>query len=276
MSWQAVDSVSQAKPGGVTEDLAGTEGPVAWILDGASAVTDDHLAHGHPSDACWLVERLDRALRDLAGSGADLERLVAQAIASVAEAATKEWDRRPDVPPSAALGVVRRDGDGVECSVLADVSVVVRTPRGVAEVCDRRVDHTSAPVLAAMAGHLTGGVPYEQVLTEIRPLLAAHRQVHMNTDGGYWVASLDESAASRSLRRSYRGVDEVVLATDGFMRALRPFGLLPGLAALFEPDLRLADVADQIRSAELADPDTRRFPRWSRHDDLLAIRLRWE
>jgi hypothetical protein len=277
MTWAILDEVSIPRPARVTEDRAGTRGPVAWILDGASAVTEEHPAHGFASDALWLVHHLDVALHTLADrDDLSLEHLVARAIGAVAERADREWEGRPDVPPSAALGIVRHAGDRTEYLVLADVSVILRRGPEVVEIIDPRVDACSAAVFETMADRLANGLPYQEALAAVKPDLAEHRRKDMNTDGGYWVASFEADAVDHARRGSVAGVDELILATDGFMRVLRSFGIVPDVEALFAPGRSLPELAQRVRAAERDDPETRHSPRWSVHDDICAHRLTWK
>jgi len=192
--WGSVDGVERSgEPGGLSEDRVGTAGALAWVLDGASSVMVTDAA----TDSLWVVDHLDRALRELADHPVPLDELVAAAIARLAARAEREWLATPMCP---------------------------RPPR-------------------------------------------------RGWCAGYWVASTDPEAAHHAVTADVEDVDEIILATDGFMRAVELFGLVSDLADLFVRDL--AEVADGIREMELDDPDVRRFPRWRVHDDICALRLRW-
>jgi hypothetical protein len=178
----------------------------------------------------------------------------------------------PEVPPSAALGVVRHTGAGTEYLVLADVSVVLHTDQGVFEFTDQVDDHNNG-ARAVMAEALDAGKSFPEAKAITKPHLAERRRSAMNREGGYWVASIDEAAAAHAVTDVVPGVREVVLASDGFMRALHLFGLVPQVGALFERNL--AELAEAVRKAEHDDPETRAYPRWTVSDDICARRLRW-
>jgi hypothetical protein len=274
--WKCVDVVSF--PGGpgadYSEDLLGMGGSLAWVIDGASPVTKTRVTTDENSDAYWLAHRLDEALKALAlETGLSLAQIVSQAIALTAERARREWVAQPDVPPSAALGVIRSDGLSTEYLVLADISVIFKTAAEVHEITDRRVAECNKTARRTMKALLGEGKDFAEARRETIPLLAEARSA-MNREGGYWVASLDEGAVEHALQGHVDGVQEVVLASDGFMRIVRTFGLI-GVDDLFAPDCSLRDLAEQVRAAERDDPETRRFARWSVSDDLCAKRLRW-
>jgi hypothetical protein len=272
--WECVDAVST--PGGpFTEDLLGRCGPLAWVIDGASNVSQGRVTNDEHSDACWLVRCLDEALRDLASeSDVGLRKIVAEAIARIAAKAATEWDRQPEIPPSAALGVVRRQGRWTEYLVLADVSVILRAGEVVEEVTDQAVDETNREAHRTMRRLLNEGKSLEHAREVTIPLLAEAR-LAMNKEGGYWVASIDANAVEHARWGEVDGVSEVILASDGFMRVLRPFGLVPDVAALFDSGRSLPTLAQMVRDAEREDPETRRFGRWTASDDICAQRLRW-
>jgi len=270
--WKPVDS-AELEGHEPNEDLFGEEGNLAWILDGASAVSSERVTTEQPTDAHWLVHRLNKNFTRLADSRSSLQDLVAEAIAMTAGHAAHEWSGTAEVAPSAALGVVRHAGDHVEFLVLADVSVILLTPVGSLELSDLRVERCNEPAKRVMTGLLDAGASFDGAYEGTRPHLAAVRRAAMNRVDGYWVASTDETAAAHALVGTMANVNEVILATDGFMRGLHLFRLVPDADALF--DTNFGRLVEQIREAERADPETRKFPRWNVHDDICAHRLRW-
>ncbi len=77
----------------------------------------------------WLVGLLDSGLRRRASSSVSLSDLLAEVIVDVAAGAQHSWVDTPDVPPSAAVGIVRFGKQRVDYLVLADVSLVFRQGR---------------------------------------------------------------------------------------------------------------------------------------------------
>jgi len=273
--WECLDAVDEAG-NSASEDLSGTAGRLAWVLDGASSVfpVRDKVTAEDSSDARWLVERIAKHLEGLAGEKGPLRSLVAQAIQRTAADAGREWiTEAVDVPPSAALGVVRQVGRSTEYLLLADVSIVMRTHGGYVELIDHRVDVVNEPARVAMAEKLAlPEATFATAIEHTRPFLADARRTGMNRDGGYWVASVDKAAVDHAVVGVVDGVQEIVLASDGFMRGVHLFGLFT-LEDLFSKPL--PEMAAAVREQERADPDTRTFPRWSVRDDICARRLVW-
>lgn len=273
--WECLDAADVAgNRARVSEDLAGTAGRLAWVLDGAASVFPERdKVTTDQSDAHWLVERLAKHLEGLAGEKVPLAALVAQAIERTAADADRDWLKRPDVPPSAALGVVRQAGRSTEYLVLADVSVVLRTSEGCFEVSDHKVDVVNEPARVAMAEVLQAPeATFTTAIEHTRPFLAEARRKGMNRRGGYWVASIEAAAVEHAKVGAVDDVEEVLLASDGFMRSVHLFGLCT-LEDLFSASLK--EVAAEVRAAEEADPETRGFARWSVRDDICAQRLLW-
>lgn len=271
--WKVLDEVDEAG-NGCFEDRAGISGGLAWVLDGASAVSDDGPITTAKSDAQWMVKHIDRHLTQLADKDLPLAKIVAGAIECTALDAKRDWTSEPTFPPSAALGVVRRVGPTTEFLVLADISVIMRTEFGVFQFIDRRVDeHNRAAQDAMKAALVSPTATLADARERARPLLADVRRLAMNQEGGYWVASIDRDAVDHALIGSLYGVTELILASDGFMRAIELFGLVESVDDLFDCDFR--KLAKQIRAAEDADPDTRDHARWSKSDDICARKLRW-
>jgi hypothetical protein len=284
--WEAVEAVSDPSPRKYeqdkedpddaearhTEDLAGQRGCVAWMLDGASAVSSRRVVPQYPSDAWWLVHRLNEALHlHAADDTATLQEIVSAAIRRTAAWAIKEWTGEPDIPPSAALGIIRRCGDETEYLVLADISIIFA---GREEIVDLRVEESTEHLRTSMRTQLKRGLPVHEVKERTRDALAEHRRTAMNRHSGYWVASLDEDVVAHAVTGRVTGAHEVVLATDGFMRVLRPFALINNVDELFHPECSLEALARRVREAEHADLDLA-YTRWTEWDDICARRLRW-
>jgi hypothetical protein len=273
--WESLDAVDDAGHR-VSEDLAGTAGRLAWVLDGASSVFPerDRVTAEDASDSRWLVEQIAKHLEGLAGEEVPLTAQVAQAIERTAGDARRDCRRKiPEVPPSAALGVVRQVGRSTEYLLLADISIVLRRTGGCIEKTDHRVDLVNEPARVAMGAALeVPGATFATAIQHTRTYLAEARRTGMNKPDGYWVASVDRTATEHAQVGAVDDVEEVLLASDGFMRAVHLFGLCT-LDDLFSTPL--PEIAAAVRAAEAADPDTRKYPRWSVRDDICAHRLVW-
>ncbi|MBV9845310.1 MAG: hypothetical protein JOZ47_09595 [Kutzneria sp.] len=198
----------------------------------------------------WYANQLGEEIgRRLAGEpSADLVAVLADSI----EAVTRAHRLVPRDSPSSTVAILRWSESTVDALALADSPVVVFTPE------PRVLADDQLARLRASGGDVVG----------LR-----------NVEGGFWVAEADPSAARHAATASWPA-DQVrasLVATDGVACGVDDYGLFDWLAVLelaerSGPDAVLAE----IRAAELADTDCRRWPRSKTHDDqtLAVIRFR--
>jgi hypothetical protein len=193
-----------------SEDLTAVVGPNAWVLDGASGPG--------PAQACceldvrWYVQRLSTFLAaTLDGSSLDLSSALASAISQVAAEHEALCSPQPrGSAPSATVAMLRRRGDILDYLVLGDSSVLLDLGATVECQSDKRLGLVAQEVREQLRNHLAAGRGYDhphhgRLLNE---LIAAERAVR-NTEGGYWIASLDPDAARHSLCGSVHiGLDD--------------------------------------------------------------------
>jgi hypothetical protein len=265
-----------------SDDLVGTAGSSAWLLDGASAHNDPEACLQH--DVSWFVcqlsqalatelcESVDRDLRDvLATSIRRVNSLHAQMCSQTAKGHRA----------SATVVIVRRHHDVLQHLVLGDSALLVQTAGG-------EVHHHSDTRLSAIAPHVRGAI--RQALSDgrgyedpgyrdrVNALLDAERAMR-NRDDGYWIAADNPHAALHSLTGQYNLADpsaaplRIALVSDGIKRAVTHLGLYSRwhelIENLMEPGI-LATIS-RIRHAELDDPNASRHPRSKASDDAAAI-----
>jgi hypothetical protein len=220
----------------------------------------------------------------LDGSSLDLNAALAAAIYLVAaehKALCSPTQR--GAGPSATVALVRRRGDILDYLVLGDSSVLLDFGGSVQCLSDRRLSLVAKEVRDQLRDHLLNGCGYNHPSYRhlLNELVAEERTVR-NTEGGYWIASLDPDAASRSLTGSVPigqadgQVRRAALLSDGVSRSVTHLRVYSTwaylLEALFEPGPQ--GCIDAIRLIERADPRGLRFPRTAASDDASAIALR--
>jgi hypothetical protein len=209
-------------------------------------------AHGTP----WYVRRLGTRLLDLAENEAGtLTAALGRAIAAVA-AAHPECDLESVGSPSAAVAMLRVDGDSAEYLVLADVSIALETGAGLEVVTDDRV--------SASVGGLDWSAP------DVVARIAERRAADRNRPGGYWVAAADPAAAGHALAGSVTGLVRAAVLTDGAARAADLLGM--PWASIIGMDA--AGIISAVRAAERRDAACERWPRYKVSDDAAAVT--WE
>lgn len=280
MRLQVVDAVSLAG-GQVNEDRWGAGGRAAWVLDGATGLAETRVLPG-PSDASWLVDRVDAGLRQRA-AGAELPAQKLRPIIAQARDAFAREALRPDAPamdmPCGAVAMLRLDEDEAELSSLGDCRIVgpdiAGTVRsfGTSKVTafDARLDDEVVRLQAE-------GLNQAEIWRRLLPMTRNHRGL-MNLPRGYW-----------NLDLSGRGLDHIeierwpapsgaafLLLSDGFYRLVDTYRCYtyPTLLATAESH-GLAPIGRELRAIEDGDPECRRHPRLKPRDDATAVLLRVE
>lgn len=233
--------------GASNEDFVGAVPGAVVLLDGAGIPGREALcSHG----VAWYTRRLGGAL--LAGlPGSDLVSVLAEAIATVADAHRDTCDIADPSSPQATVAIVRATADGLDYLLLADSYVVLAD--GAEVFTDPREVAARRECAAPLAG-LTPGTPeYQRVYASCSAEMRARR----NQPGGYWIAKDDPRAASEAVV-GRRPRTDVALLSNGASRIVDPYGLTDwtGVVDL----LRASGPAEVIRRVRAAESTTDRRP----------------
>ncbi|MBZ6075183.1 hypothetical protein [Microvirga puerhi] len=266
----------QSLPGSrVNEDGSGLHGPYAWIVDGATGVSDGQITSAE-SDAAWLAELLGAKLSALSEAGRDPAMLLKELEGEIARAFDSVGGAEESVGPSACLGlvmaaasarsgIVRLDG-----FFLGDVVALVPSQGGILRWTDERAKPFERRTLAALGdGDTRTGQPPEAVRRQI-----LENRAKLNQPDGYWVVNPRRSWNGRELHFSAEiaAGAPVVLATDGFMRLVDVFGAYTD-ASLYDAMAagRGSALLQELRERERGDEAGRLFRRVKTHDDATAL-----
>jgi len=261
----------------VNEDGIGLHGPFAWVIDGATGLSDEQLTSGG-SDAAWLAGIVGDRLRDLAGEGdADsvLHRLESAVDEAFREAIAHVSEIDDHQAPSACLGLIEvRPEEGgrfrIHGRFFGDVIALVPTAQGIVRWSDERAKPFERKTLAALGAreHEPGSIP-EAVRRQI-----LENRGRLNQTDGYWVVNPRRPWAGRELRFEAQ-VDAgapIVLATDGFMRLVDVFGAYSD--SLLHARLAAgqgAELMQELRERERGDLMAGAYPRVKTHDDATFL-----
>jgi hypothetical protein len=259
------------------EDGAGLRGRFAWVIDGATGLSNKQLTSGG-SDAAWLASLVDERLTALSG-GQGIDTVLRQLEVDVRSAFGEETAQVPEVSdhhaPSACLGLIEvtQGDDGLlrlQGRLLGDVVVLVPSEHGVARWSDERAKPFERKTLAALGaqGHEPGQIP-EAVRRQI-----LENRTRLNQQDGYWVVNPRRPWAGQELQFEAQVKPDapIVLATDGFMRLVDVFaaysdsGLYDRLATGKGPDLM-----QELRERERGDLMAGAYPRVKTHDDATFL-----
>ncbi len=236
------------------------------VLDGATARTETGCRHG----IAWYATTLGTSVAKYATDLTTPLRQALQKSITLTADHHRECDLTHPATPSAAVAIVRVNGETLEYLVLGDVTVVFETEAGVSAVCDDRVERTATEERHA-AAVLPFGTPEKQAAL----LTMKHAELSLrNRDHGYWIAAADPSVAEHAItgRQSLASVSSYAVLTDGAARLATPFRITDwtGLLDLLEKQ-GPAHLIETIRRNEVGDDSGTRWPRNKRSDDATAI-----
>jgi hypothetical protein len=264
--------------GRINEDFYGAAENAAWLLDGATGVAESPVLPG-PSDARWLVERIDAALRRHVARREAPATLLADALREVADAFRAEA-LRPAAPraemPCASFLMLRLSGGALEACNLGDCRLI-RAPVGgaVQGFGASRLRALDAALLAEATRLRDSGVAQQAIWPRMVPLIRAHRAL-MNRPEGYWIleASGAGLAALEVARFAAVPGERLLLMSDGFYRLVDTYGRHDEAGLLAAAVRRgLGALRGELRAIEREDPECRRYPRLKPADDATALLL---
>lgn len=266
---------------GVNEDLGGVTTRAAWVLDGATGITEESLTPGM-SDAQWYVQQFDRFLRhNIGDQERDLRTIVRDGVRTVAETfdtliANHEIDRAAE--PSAACSIVRWTGGTLETFVLGDCSAMFTYLDGeIQHVTDDR------QLLRRLEGEAVNGM--HRFMTEheltalearelIRPKQADNRR-KLRRSNEHWSLSLDPDASEsgRYTRIDVAAVKRILLFSDGVGRLVNDLMAFDTWQELAEwTNAHGHDTTiDRLRTIERSDSRCIEYPRIKAHDDATLV-----
>lgn len=286
MAMRLVGAVSEGS-GAVNEDgwgFAGADNDVeaAWVFDGVTGINErNYLPAG--SDAQWLVARAHGHLMRLAGSKAELPAIVASLVDLLIGdwreiSAGLEFPADYD-PPAACLVLVKRSGATWQAARLGDSCLLARADDGSHRIVAASPNNVFDNWLAREAEkrRAAGVSDVKRLLDEFRPQLLAGRRTR-NTPGGYSILEASPAAAQCAEYLDLGSPSDLLLCTDGFYRAVDHYSLHgdEGLIDACAAPGGVENVLRQVRAAEAADPECRKYRRFKPADDATAVMLRIE
>jgi hypothetical protein len=234
-----IETAERPAPGRPTEDRI-------FVLPNAVVLLDGVTSTRPPTrNGAWYAQTLGTELATLLATPANLGDLLATAIDRIAQ----RHALIPGDSPASTVAITRWTADTVDVLVLADSPVVVFTPEPKV-IADTR-------------------------LVDLRPV-ASPITDWTNREGGYWVAEAVPEAGHQAVQASFprSEVENVIMTTDGVSCGVDDYGIFPNWQAVLDiaTTRGVEAVLDDVRKAELSDPERTRWPRFKIHDDqALAV-----
>lgn len=254
------------------EDFAAVAPGVAVLLDGAGSPhgRDGGCVHG----VAWYARTLGGLLTaGVAEVGRPLREVLARGIEQVCAMHAGTCDLGHPATPSATVILVRRQDEEIEYLVLCDSTLMLRPIDGSGEprpVTNVRL-HELSQRLSPAYRRLPPDAP-ERVNGRAEYL--AQLDAERNRPGGYWVAATSPEAAEQAITGTEppAGLSAIALLTDGAVRLVDRYRLAtwPQISATLARQ-GPAELIRQVRAAEEADAEGRRWPRAKLRDDATVI-----
>lgn len=257
------------KPGAENEDWYCASSRLVVVLDGATARTDTGCVHG----VSWFAAHLGAAISARAEAGEHtLSDVLSHAIKTVA-GEHPNCNLESVGTPSAAVAILRPNGQHIEYLTLGDISLVFDCDDGLKVITDDRVEGTARAERAEADKHPIGSQQKNDAMVLMKHAELAAR----NKPGGFWVAAADPAVTREALTGSLpmRSLRRCAVLTDGVTRLVRMFDVMSwpdllDLLAEFGP----AEAVSRVRAIEAQDPNGLRWPRNKQSDDATAVYIR--
>jgi Protein phosphatase 2C len=231
------------------EDWTAATSDLVVMLDGATIRTETGCRHG----AAWYTRKLGASIiANAAARSHPLTQALSDAIREVA-ALHPECNLTHPGTPSAAVAIVRIEGDLLRYLVLGDVTILLDSiTEGIMTFSDQRVSSTAAAERAEADTHLIGSPEKASALIAMKHAELTAR----NRPGGYWVAATDPTAVDHAItgETPISTTRRLAVLTDGAARFVEMFHLGPWDAAL-DAIAKYGPLAfiRQVRAAESKD-----------------------
>ncbi len=278
MRFEVIDQISLSSPtAAVNEDAAGATECAAWVIDGATGVSDLSPLVPGLTDAAWLAAQLDKRLHDTFEKAA-VEPYTALAeidadIRATFSSTNTSPERSPAEQPTAAFALSVLRGDVVHLIGLGDCRIIVENRTGDVEEFDpSETGHAEALVIEERR-RLLAAYPDEDPWPRLKPFIRSLRQF-ANAANGYSIVHPTLSWHSRVKRRvnNAQTIRHLLAMSDGLYRLVDVFKLFsPGQLLRRAVKDGLAPLCPQLRDLENADDRCVIYPRVKTHDDASAV-----
>ena len=263
------------------EDTFATSANRAFVIDGATGLSNQQVMTGHGSDARWLAHFARDCFVEL--SDLPVPHVVRETNRRVHEAVQEAQNGRPLEAwalPVAGFQMISVEENEIVTYGLGDCRLFIlsRSDGATFHTSALKENYAAERERARLAIERTGGLAKHASLSRAPSVQRELREgrARYNTPGGpIWTLGTAPGAADHVLRETipYSGDVTGLLCTDGFAALCDQYGLydVAGLIAAAH-ERGLAPLLEELRHLErVRDPDGRAFPRYKVSDDATAL-----
>ncbi|GAA0181402.1 hypothetical protein SH2C18_39390 [Clostridium sediminicola] len=247
-----------------------------WVIDGASSLNKNNYTD-EGNDVVWMVnwwnkylnetiEQLDRTIIDILETG--VIKLNEDYSKFVDIESLSKLDRA-----SAGISIARINKETLECFVLGDVEINLKTKSGdIKHLSDGKIKCLDKEVISLMLNNPNREKELVfKGFTKNELKLLRNNRMKMNTKDGYYILEHEKESIKKGIYKEFKlkDIDEVLLMSDGYAQLYNNYRL----SELFiECKTRgVKNLLEELRSLEKNDKAMRSRKRLKLHDDCTAI-----
>lgn len=223
------EEISVVGDGKINEDICGYANNRFWVLDGATPKTKKHYFSVN-SDAQYLVRKFSDELKKCCFEQPKLSnrQLLAYAMGNVRSQIPNVVIPKEELlfRPSFAAAIVYIKENSVGIDLLSDCYVIVKCDGEVCVYTDSRIN-----VIIGLTQEIKKYVALNDIEKITAEKIINQRKIDnrrlMNTDGGYWVGTIDGNAFDNTISFEIKRTPnmEIIICSDGFYKMIQ-YGLI--------------------------------------------------
>ena len=259
------------------EDYAYVTDNFGFVLDGATALTDQKFSHMH-TDSEWLVQTLGEYLKkhldNTKKNYFDILKSSVKFVTNKFEKLVK--DKKVIDYPSSTISAFRKNNDSIEFYTLGDSFILVEDIFGnIFEIHDSRNDINDAIALSRIEDMaIKNNISLRQARVNYPEIVISGRALR-NSRGHQYIFTNDSDAINQGICFSMeeKFVSKIIIVSDGFAQSYNLFNLF-NMKKFIKKINNINDakkIYKKLRRKQKRDKDCIKFPRFKETDDASLV-----
>jgi serine/threonine protein phosphatase PrpC len=276
-----LDSLSRQSPyAPANEDAVGFTGSAAWVIDGATGISDREPFVTGTTDAAWLAAKLNRKFRRGFSKPNVDPNAILNTVQSEIEAEHHLLDAAAQKPaseqPSASFSLAVLTEETLYFMGIGDCRIIFERRDGSIQEFDASNIADAETSIIEERLRVLKTYPGEDPWPRLKPFIRSLRE-HTNTPGGYSVVHPTRSWIHllKIATLLHAEVRHVLVVSDGLYRLVNVFNAFDPVGLLKEIlSNGIEHLCDRLRGLETNDAACTRFPRVKVSDDASGVLAR--